>query len=100
MSQNILFSVGFAEIIARVVDRTVDKMVVAYPMMLRPVNTDQGIRLDMYPYSLGAPESDHTFNSSTIISTSTDIPKMLEEAYIQRTSGLVIASAVDAFASL
>lgn len=100
MSQNILFKVEQFEIIAKVIERTTDKLVVSYPMVLHPVNVDGGLRLDMYQYSLATPDSNHTFNTALIISTANDIPKMLEDAYVQRTTGLIISGAVESFAGL
>jgi len=56
--------------------------------------------LQLFPYSPSCPEGDHVLYINQIVSECKDVPEGLVKAYIQRTTGIEIASAVDAFANM
>ncbi len=56
--------------------------------------------LQLFPYSPSCPEGDHVLYLAQVVSECKDVPDGLVKAYIQRTTGIEIASAVDAFANL
>lgn len=56
--------------------------------------------LQLFPFSPSNPEGDQMIFKSMIVAESIETPDGLVKAYIQRTTGIEIASAVDAFANL
>jgi hypothetical protein len=56
--------------------------------------------LQLFPYSPSCPDGDHVLYLAQVVSECKDVPDGLVKAYIQRTTGIEIASAVDAFANL
>lgn len=56
--------------------------------------------LQLFPYSPSCPEGDHILYFVQVVSECVDVPDGLVKAYIQRTTGIEIASAVDAFANM
>lgn len=56
--------------------------------------------LQLFPYSPSCPEGDHVLHIAHVVSECAEVPDGLEKAYIQRTTGIEIASAVDAFANM
>lgn len=70
------------------------------PLIIRmvPQGEDQ-YGLALIPFSHANPEGTHTVKLSYIVSE-TPLDANLEKAYIQRTTGIAIASAVEAFANL
>lgn len=79
----------------------VGTLVMKNPITLHVVpqgNEQYGLQL--FPYSPSCPEGDHILHTSQIVSECKDVPDGLVKAYIQRTTGIEIASAVDAFANM
>lgn len=78
-----------------------NSVVMKNPIILHvvPQGQDQ-YGLQLFPYSPSCPEGDHVLKTSSIVSECKDVPDGLIKAYIQRTTGIEIASAVDAFANL
>jgi hypothetical protein len=99
---NILFSLpNGAELIGKVVEETTEAYTIDQPLAIRPVQKVPGqFVLDLFPHSLTNPEGKHKFSKSQLLSISLEIPDMLEKAYNERTSSIIINGAVDAFANL
>lgn len=92
---------GGAEIIGKVNGHTADTLTLEHPLVIRPVQKAPGqYVLDLYPHSLANPEGQHMFNRDALISESVEIPKILVDAYTERTSSIILSGAVDAFEKL
>lgn len=89
------------EVIFKAVNDTPTTVVMSKPITLHvvPQGNDQ-YGLQLFPFSPSNPEGDQLLYKDKIIAESVEIPVGLEKAYIQRTTGIELASAVDAFANL
>lgn len=81
------------EVIGTVKNETDSTVSLKYPMHIQLIQQSADTYgLGLYPYSPSNPEGVHEFNASLIQSSSTDVPKDLEENYIRETSGISIVS--------
>lgn len=99
----ILFSLpNGAEIVGKLTADDMLSFTVEQPLAIRPVEKAPGqYMLDLFPHSLVNPEGTHKFTRAQVLSISqSNVPEMLEKAYLERTSSIVLAGAVDAFANL
>lgn len=89
------------EVIFKAGEENNNSVIMKNPITLHvvPQGQDQ-YGLQLYPYSPSCPEGDHKLYNSQVVSECVNIPDGLIKAYIQRTTGIEIASAVDAFANL
>lgn len=89
------------EIIFKTGEANNNSVIMKNPITLHvvPQGQDQ-YGLQLFPYSPSCPEGDHKLMTAQIVSECVDVPDGLVKAYIQRTTGIEIASAVDAFANL
>ncbi len=89
------------EIIFSVSGETTTSYTASKPITLHvvPQGNDQ-YGLQLFPFSPSNPEGDQLIYKDAIVAESTEVPDGLEKAYIQRTTGIELASAVDAFANL
>jgi hypothetical protein len=94
-----LFSiVGGHEIIGKIETEVYDGSYITleHPLVIRPVQKAPGqYALDLFPHSLTNPEGKHKFYTAQMVSRSVEIPEMLEKAYTERTSSIILASAMD-----
>ena len=89
------------EVMFKIKDETPSFYVAAKPIAMHVVpqgNEQYGLQL--FPFSPSNPEGDQTIFKSLIVAESVEVPDGLIKAYIQRTTGIEIASAVDAFANM
>lgn len=102
MSQLVLFQlIGGHELIGKKICTTGNGFILEHPLVIRPIQKAPGqYALDLFPHSLANPEGQHTFYDSAIVSISVEIPKMLTDAYNERTSAIILAGAIDAFEKL
>lgn len=102
MSQLILFQlIGGHELIGKKTGTVSNGFILEHPLVIRPIQKAPGqYALDLFPHSLANPEGQHIFYNTAIVSTSVEIPKMLSDAYNERTSAIILAGAVDAFERL
>lgn len=85
-----------AEVIGGIKTNTDTVVTVSHPLVIRPIQKSPGqYALDLFPHSLANPEGDHQFTWSQILSRSLHIPDMLQKAYTERTSSIILASALD-----
>lgn len=95
----ILFTtIGGFEIIGKATDVAYNgtTVTVEHPLVVRPIQKTPGeYALDLFPHSLANPEGEHKFFVSSFISQSVNVPEPLAKAYQQRTSNIIIASALD-----
>lgn len=93
--------IGGHELIAKVVSGELtaggnSPVTISHPLVIRPIQKAPGqYALDLFPHSLANPDGDHEINTGTIVTISKVIPKMLEDAYLERTSSIILASAMD-----
>lgn len=89
------------EVIFKAGETSEDGIIMKNPITLHvvPQGQDQ-YGLQLFPYSPSCPEGDHKLMTLQIVSECVDVPEGLIKAYIQRTTGIEIASAVNAFANL
>lgn len=90
--------VGGHEIIGKVIEESSDHVILLleHPLVIRPVQKAPGqYALDLFPHSLTNPEGQHKFYVAQMISRSVEIPEMLEKAYLERTSSIILSSALD-----
>lgn len=89
------------EVIFREKSSTDTTIIMSKPITLHvvPQGTEQ-YGLQLFPYSPSNPEGDQALTKACIITESVDVPEGLVNAYIKRTTGIELASAVDAFAKL
>jgi len=97
MTDQILFSLpGGAELIAKVVAHDANFIVVEHPLVIRPIQRQNGeYALDLFPHSLANPEGEHKFFRAQIVSQSVDVPEQLAKAYQERTSSIIIAQTLN-----
>lgn len=97
MTTLVLFSLpNGAEVIAKHISAAADGFIVEHPLVLRPFQNPSGQpMLDLFPHSLANPDGEHQFFASQILSKSMEIPEALQKAYLERTSNIIIASAMD-----
>jgi len=89
------------EVIFEVIEDAVNVYKAKKPIALHVVpqgNEQYGLQL--FPYSPSNPEGEQLIFKDKIVSESVEVPEGLVKAYVQRTTGIEIASAVDAFANL
>lgn len=90
--------IGSHEIIGKVIDDSSSSpsIVIEHPLVIRPIQKGPNQwALDLFPHSLANPEGEHTFFKSAIVSRTEGISPDLEKAYIERTSSIILASALD-----
>ena len=89
------------EVIFKMSDFTDSTYIDVKPILLHvvPQGNEQYV-LQLFPYSASNPEGDQVIYRDKIVSESVEVPEGLVKAYVQRTTGIEIASAVDAFANL
>lgn len=89
------------EVIFEAGEEKLGSVVMKKPILLHvvPQGNDQ-YGLQLFPYSPSNPEGDHMLKTTQIVSESVIVPEGLVRAYVQRTTGIEIASAVDAFDQL
>lgn len=97
MSNLVLFSLpNGAEVIAKQVSVAADGIIVDHPLIIRPIQKAPGqYALDLFPHSLANPEGEHLFYTSQLLSKSMTVPEQLEKAYLERTSSIILASAMN-----
>lgn len=102
MSNLVLFAIiGGAELIGKIEAEDVigHTITISHPLVIRPIQKAPGqYALDLFPHSLANPEGNHVFNTVAFISRSTEVPDMLEKAYVERTSSIILSSAIDQLA--
>lgn len=87
-----------AELIGKIDAMSYDgaDVVIEHPLVIRPIQKGPNqYALDLFPHSLANPEGKHKFSRSMMVSESQEIPDMLERAYIERTSKIVLSHALD-----
>lgn len=88
------------EVIFKSGKETDDTIEMVQPLIIRMVpQGDDQYGLALIPFSHANPEGTHTVKKSYLVSECA-LDANLEKAYIQRTTGIAIASAVEAFANL
>lgn len=90
--------IGGHEIIGKIEAESYDgkSITVEHPLVVRPVQKSPGqYALDLFPHSLTNPEGKHEFFTSAIVSRCKQVPEMLSKAYTERTTSLILASAMD-----
>ena len=91
-------TIGGHEIIGKVTADSYDNTTITleHPLVIRPIEKAKGQwALDLFPHSLSDPEGEHKFYISALVSRSVKIPEMLVKAYTERTSSIILASALD-----
>lgn len=92
---------GGHELIGKIIEETATSITLSEPQVLRPVQTAVNqYKLDFFPHSLANPDGEHTFYFTQFVSRALDIPVPLENAYIERTTSVILTNALDAFAKL
>lgn len=85
-----------AELIGKIITDSSDALTLEHPLVIRPFERNPGdYALQLYPHSLANPEGAHQFTVAQIQSRCRDIPKELERAYTERTTSIILASAMD-----
>lgn len=86
------------EVIGKLVEDLDDKLILSSVRVLIAHPGPNGqMAIGMIPWLTGAPENDVEVDKSSIIGKPRgDLPKQLEDGYLQQTSGLAFASANDA----
>jgi hypothetical protein len=86
-----------AEVIGKKIYTDADGISVSHPLVLQPQITEgsQQYTLRLFPHSLSNPEGTHYFHSAQILSRSDNIPAQLEKVYLERTSSIILSSALD-----
>lgn len=88
--------IGGHEIIGKLHQAAANVLRVEHPLVIRPVQrAPNDFVLDFFPHSLANPEGVHEFNTSAIVSISTEMPTELEKAYTERTTNIILSSALD-----
>lgn len=102
MSNLVLFTIiGGAELIGKIESEAYESgtITISHPLVIRPIQKAPGqYALDLFPHSLANPEGEHIFNTDTFISRSVSVPDMLEKAYLERTSSIILSNAIDQLA--
>lgn len=91
-------TIGGHEVIGKVTSEVYDgtSVTLEHPLVIRPIEKAKGQwALDLFPHSLSDPEGEHKFFVSAMVSRAVKIPEMLVKAYTERTSSIILASALD-----
>lgn len=95
MSSNILLAKlqSGEEVIGRIKEETDTsyKLATVKLLMVQPDQSGQ-MSVGMIPWMLGAPDSDTWLEKSMISGRAANVPKALEDGYLQQTSGIQFAT--------
>lgn len=77
------------ELVAKKIDEVNETWVLSNPRVLTVTPADNGqMGIGMIPWLVGDADGDVTIKTSSIIGQSTEIPKQLENGYIQNTTSI------------
>jgi hypothetical protein len=91
-------TIGGHEVIGKIVGELYDGTIIVleHPLVVRPIEKSKGQwALDLFPHSLSDPEGEHKFYTNALVSRSVKVPEMLVKAYTERTSSIILSSALD-----
>lgn len=97
MSTTILKLVSGEEVIGKIVEWKTDSVVLTSirSLVMQPTGPGQ-MGIAMIPWMATDADGEHEIEDKDIMGRNTEVPKQLEDGYLQQTSGIQIASANDA----
>lgn len=95
MSLALFTIIGGHEIVGKIINETDTSIEVSHPLVIRPVQKGPNqVALELFPHSLANPEGNHTFIKAAMVSRCVDVPSELETAYLERTTSILLSSAL------
>lgn len=90
-------TIGGHEVIGKITEQQIGLTItLEHPLVIRPIERAKGQwALDLFPHSLTDPEGEHVFYVSAIVSRAVKVPEALAKAYTERTSSIILSSALD-----